>query len=176
MDSLNPENTLIITVGLGYASDDAFSTPAETGIVKIKLLPEVAPSHVERVKTLARQGFYDNIFFHRVIDGFMAQTGDPRGNGMGGSTLPDLQAEFSQLPFSRGTVGMARSSNPDSANSQFFIMFDRAASLDGEYTVFGTVVEGLDTIDLIKRGPRAANGTVQEPRDRMVSVRVAADL
>ncbi len=176
MTPLDPENTLIITGGLGYPSDDPGAEPESTGTVTIQLFPDVAPGHVARVKELARSNFYDGVVFHRVIDGFMAQTGDPRGNGTGGSTLPDLPGEFSSVPFERGVVGMARSQSPDSANSQFFIMFDRVASLDSNYTVFGKVVDGMNIVDKIKKGPRAANGTVPGARDRMVSVRVAADL
>jgi peptidylprolyl isomerase len=129
---------------------------------------------VQRLKTLARQGFYDGVPFHRVIDGFMAQTGDPTGTGMGGSDLPDLRAEFSDLPFVRGTVGMARSAEPDSANSQFFIAFDRAPWLDRQYTVVGEVVDGMDAVDAVKRGDPARNGMVEDP-DRILSMRVAAD-
>lgn len=176
MSPLDPENTLLITVGLDYPSEDASAQPARTGVVTIKLLPELAPGHVARIKELARSEFYDGVVFHRVIEDFMAQTGDPRGNGTGGSSLPDLPAEFSTAEFRRGTVGMARSQNPNSANSQFFIMFERAASLDGNYTVFGEVVDGMSVVDEIKRGPRSRNGQVSEPRDRIVTVRVAADL
>lgn len=168
------ENTLIIEVA-GEAN----------GTVEIELLPDVAPKHVERIKRLARDGTYDGIFFHRVIDGFMAQTGDVehgkregfnlRYAGTGGSAFPDLPAEFSDVPFEKGTVGMARAQDPDSANSQFFIMFDEGSFLNGQYTVFGRVVAGQEVIHAIKRGSRAANGAVQDP-DYMKTVRVKSDL
>ena len=174
VSDLDPENTLIIEVGLFYEVDDASATPPQTGKVVVKLLPDVAPGHVTRVKELAREGFYDGVPFHRVIEGFMAQTGDPTGTGMGGSEKPDLAAEFSAVPFERGTLGMARAQSPNSANSQFFIMFSRGDFLDGQYTVFGQVVEGMEHVDLIKRGS-GGNGMVEGPRDRMVSVRVMAD-
>ena len=149
------------------------------GDVVIELFPDVAPKHVERIKKLANDGLYDNVVFHRVIDGFMAQTGDVRfGNssnndfdlnkaGMGGSKLPDLPAEFNDLPHERGTVSMARSSDPNSANSQFFICFKPAPFLDRQYTVFGKVVEGMDYVDSIKRGD-GQNGAVSNP-DKIVS-------
>ncbi|MCA0319102.1 MAG: peptidylprolyl isomerase [Proteobacteria bacterium] len=157
----DPENTLVIEL--------------KDGPVIIRLRPDLAPKHVERIKTLARQGFYDGIVFHRVIEGFMAQTGDPQGTGMGGSQLPNVAAEFSREPFVRGTLGMARSQNPNSANSQFFICFAAASFLNGQYTVFGNVIQGMEAVDKIKRGNPAANGTVTGP-DRMVRVRVAADI
>ena len=149
------------------------------GDVVIELFPDVAPKHVERIKKLANDGLYDNVVFHRVIEGFMAQTGDVRfGNssnndfdlnkaGMGGSNLPDLPAEFNDLPHERGTVSMARSSDPNSANSQFFICFKPAPFLDRQYTVFGKVVEGMDYVDSIKRGD-GQNGAVSDP-DKIVS-------
>jgi peptidylprolyl isomerase len=140
------------------------------GEITIELLPELAPNHVERIKTLAASGFYDGIVFHRVIDGFMAQTGDPTGTGTGGSDLPDLKAEFTDEPFKRGTVGMARSSDPDSANSQFFIMLDDGEFLNGQYTLFGRVTEGMDVVDNIKKGDSQANGRVDDP-DRIISMR-----
>jgi peptidylprolyl isomerase len=127
------------------------------GPVVIDLRPDLAPKHVEQITALASKGFYDGIIFHRVIDGFMAQTGDPTGTGMGGSDLPDIPAEFSQEPFQRGTVGMARSSNPDSANSQFFIMFAEGSFLNGQYTVWGQVSSGMDCIDQINKGEPPAN-------------------
>ena len=122
------------------------------GEVVIELHSDVAPLHVERIKQLTKEGFYDGIVFHRVIEGFMAQTGDPTGTGMGGSNYPDVIAEFSNKPFERGTIGMARSSNPNSANSQFFICFKPAPFLNGQYTVWGTVVDGMDYVDAIARG------------------------
>jgi peptidylprolyl isomerase len=146
----------------------------EGGPVTIRLRPDLAPQHAERLKTLARQGFYDGVVFHRVIPGFMAQTGDPTGTGMGGSELPDLPAEFSETPFERGTVGMARSQDPNSANSQFFIMFDQGSFLNGQYTVVGEVVEGMELVDAIKAGTEANNGQVENP-DKIVSMKVAAD-
>jgi cyclophilin family peptidyl-prolyl cis-trans isomerase len=122
------------------------------GRVTIKLRPDLAPKHVERVKELARDGFYDGLKFHRVIDGFMAQTGCPDGTGMGGSDKPDLRAEFSKAPFDRGVVGAARSQNPHSANSQFFIMFDEGHFLNGQYTVWGEVIDGMEHVDRIAKG------------------------
>jgi cyclophilin family peptidyl-prolyl cis-trans isomerase len=123
----------------------------------IDMRPDIAPKHVAQIKTLTKKGFYDGIVFHRVIDGFMAQTGDPTGTGTGGSELPDLPAEFSQEPFVRGTLGMARSSDPNSANSQFFIMFADGAFLNGQYTVWGNVSEGMECMDKIERGEPPAN-------------------
>ena len=139
------------------------------GRVVIKLRPDLAPKHVERIKTLARKGFYDGLKFHRVIDGFMAQTGDPRGNGTGGSDLPDLREEFNPRPFKRGVVGMARSSNPNSANSQFFIMFADAPWLNNQYTVWGEVTSGMEFIDQINKGEPPANP------DIIVKMQVASD-
>ncbi|MXN64593.1 peptidylprolyl isomerase [Stappia sp. GBMRC 2046] len=139
------------------------------GRVTIRLLPEVAPKHVEQIKKLTREGFYDGIVFHRVIDGFMAQTGDPTGTGTGGSDLADIPAEFSDVPFERGTVGMARARDPDSANSQFFIMFAPGDFLNGKYTVWGEVVGGMEHIDTIKRGEPP-----QDP-DKIIKMQVAAD-
>ena len=141
------------------------------GPVTIQLLPDVAPRHVERIKTLARRGFYDGTPFHRVIEGFMAQGGDPTGTGTGGSKLPDLQAEFTnKYRFIRGTCGMARSSNPNSANSQFFIMFAPAPSLDGQYTIWGRVISGMEAVDKIKRGS-GSSGMVQNP-DKLLRARI----
>jgi peptidylprolyl isomerase len=145
------------------------------GRVVIRLRPDLAPMHVERIKTLCREGFYDNTPFHRVIAGFMAQGGDPTGTGTGGSKLPDLKAEFTnQAHFLRGTCGMARSSSPDSANSQFFICFAPAPFLDGQYTIWGQVVSGMEYVDEIKKGG-GQNGIVQDP-DRIIHMRVAADV
>jgi len=150
------------------------------GEVKIELFEDVAPNHVKRIKELANDGKYDNVVFHRVIDGFMAQTGDVKfGNseskdfdlrraGMGGSDLPDLKQEFSSLPHDRGTLSMARSSDPNSANSQFFICFKPAPFLDRQYTVFGKVIEGMDLVDKIKRGDESNNGSVKDP-DKILS-------
>ena len=150
------------------------------GEVKIELFPDIAPNHVKRIKELADSGKYNNVVFHRVIDGFMAQTGDVKfGNsnsndfdlrraGMGGSDLPDLKQEFNSLPHDRGTLSMARSSDPDSANSQFFICFKPAPFLDRQYTVFGKVVEGMEFVDKIKRGDENQNGAVSDP-DKIIS-------
>ena len=166
-----PENTMVIEL--------------KSGDVTITLRPDIAPKHVEQIKTLVREGAYDNVAFHRVIGGFMAQTGDVQFGdladgfdadraGMGGSDLPDLPAEFSDVPYVRGVVGMARAQDPDSANSQFFIMFGAAPSLDGDYTVVGEVESGMEHVDAIKTGDPSQNGMVADP-DRMVKVRIAAD-
>ena len=151
------------------------------GEIVIDLLPDVAPQHVAQIVALAQEGAYDNVVFHRVIDGFMAQTGDVEFGktggdtsmaGRGGSSRPDIPAEFSDIPFDRGVVGMARAASPDSANSQFFIMFEPGYFLNNQYTVFGRVVSGMDVVDAIKRGDEAQNGVVAESPDVMVSVRV----
>ncbi|WP_417668756.1 peptidylprolyl isomerase [Roseibium sp.] len=152
---LEPENTLYLDL--------------KDGRVTIKLRPDLAPNHVERIKKLTRDGFYDGIVFHRVIDGFMAQTGDPTGTGMGGSDLPDIAGEFTDAPFKRGVLGMARAANPDSANSQFFIMFADGSWLNGQYTVWGEVVDGMDLVDNITKGEPPANP------DSIVKMQVAAD-
>ena len=144
------------------------------GRVVIEMLPNVAPNHVARIKELTRQGFYDGIVFHRVIDGFMAQTGDPTGTGMGGSGRK-LKAEFNNEPHVRGTVSMARASDPDSADSQFFICFDDAPYLNGKYTVWGKVVSGMEYVDMIKKGDQYQNGAVANP-DKIVKMQVAADV
>jgi peptidylprolyl isomerase len=158
---LDPENTIFLDTA--------------NGRVIIRLRPDLAPKHVERIKKLAREKFYDNAPFHRVIPGFMAQTGDPTGTGTGGSKYPDLPAEFSKVPYTRGVVGMARTQDPNSANSQFFIMFADAPSLNGKYTVVGEVVSGMDVVDRIKKGSESNNGTVASP-DRIVHMQVAADV
>jgi len=146
------------------------------GRVVIELRPDLAPKAVERVKLLTRKGFYNGTPFHRVIAGFMAQGGDPTGTGTGGSDLPNLPAEFSATEhFVRGTVGAARTSDPDSANSQFYIMFAPAPNLDGQYTIWGRVVKGMEFIDKIKKGDAANNGTVDTP-DKIVKMQVAADV
>jgi peptidylprolyl isomerase len=144
------------------------------GRVVITLRPDLAPNHVARIKELARAGFYDGLKFHRVIDGFMAQTGCPKGTGTGGSGQ-NLKAEFSREKHVRGTCSMARAASPDSADSQFFIMFDDSPHLDGKYSIWGQVSEGMDFVDQIKKGARAANGSVSDP-DSIVSMRVAADV
>jgi len=155
-------------------ADNTLILELESGPVTIELLPEVAPNHVERIKTLARDGFYDGVVFHRVIPGFMAQTGDPTGTGAGGSDLPDLKQEFNRTKHERGVVSMARTSDPNSANSQFFIMFDNTPSLDGQYTVFGRVIDGMDKIDGLKSGTMQNNGAVSNP-DKIVKARIASD-
>ncbi|WP_117191153.1 peptidylprolyl isomerase [Rhizobium terrae] len=164
------------------APDDFLTVQLKDGPVVIQLMPEVAPKHVAQIKALAAKGAYDNVVFHRVIEGFMAQTGDvqfgkqgaagfnPARAGMGGSDMPDLPAEFSKVPFERGIVGMARSQSPNSANSQFFIMFTKYPSLDGQYTVVGKVVSGMEFVDKIKRG-QGGNGEVTNP-DKMIKVTV----
>ena len=156
MADLDPENTLVIETTKGR--------------VVIAMRPDLAPGHVAHIKKLAREGFYDGIVFHRVIEGFMAQTGCPRGTGTGGSSYPDLKAEFNAEPHVRGTASMARAQNPNSANSQFFICFDDARFLDRQYTVWGKVVEGMENVDKIKRGE-----PVKDP-DKMLSVKVMADI
>ncbi len=162
------------------AEENIMILKLKDGDVKIELFEDVAPNHVKRIKELANDGKYDNVVFHRVIDGFMAQTGDVKfGNseskdfdlrraGMGGSDLPDLKQEFSSLPHDRGTLSMARSSDPNSANSQFFICFKPAPFLDRQYTVFGKVIEGMDLVDKIKRGDESNNGSVTDP-DKIIS-------
>jgi peptidylprolyl isomerase len=159
MSELDLENTIYLDVPKGR--------------VAIALKPELAPNHVARIKELARQGFYDGIAFHRVIDGFMAQTGDPRGDGTGGSGKK-LKAEFSKAKHMRGTASMARAQSPDSADSQFFICFEAAPFLDGKYTVWGEVVSGMEHIDAIKKGDDDDNGAVKDP-DRIIRMQVAAD-
>jgi peptidylprolyl isomerase len=156
-DQMNPEDTLYLDL--------------DHGRVTIQMLPERAPAHVDRIKTLAREGFYDGVVFHRVIDGFMAQTGDPTGTGTGGSDRPDLPAEFTDYQYKRGTIGMARTQNPNSANSQFFICFtdDGCSFLTGQYTVWGQVVEGMEHVDAIAKGEPPANP------DKVVKVTIAAD-
>lgn len=152
----DPENTLYLDL--------------KDGRVTIKLMPDIAPKHVERIKSLTREGFYDGIIFHRVIDGFMAQTGDPTGTGRGGSELPDLEAEFNDFNFGRGTIGAARSADPDSANSQWFICFDDCSFLNNQYTVWGQVTDGMEHVDAIEKGEPPANP------DKIVKLQVAADV
>lgn len=157
---LDPENTLYLDL--------------PDGRVVIQMRPDLAPNHVKRIKELVRQGFYDGLTFHRVIPGFMAQTGDPRGDGTGGSGK-HLKAEFSKAPHVRGTVSMARANDPDSGDSQFFICFDTASFLDGQYTVWGQVVKGMEAVDKIKAGSQINNGAVTNPT-KIVKMRVAADV
>src|SRR5438270_7179008 len=144
------------------------------GRITILLRPDLAPKHVTQIKALTKRGFYNGLVFHRVIDGFMAQTGDPTGTGMGKSDLPNIQAEFSAEPFKRGTVGMARSQDPDSANSQFFICFADAPFLNNKYTVVGQVISGMDAVDKIKRGAKEDNGAVTKS-DKIVKMELAGD-
>jgi cyclophilin family peptidyl-prolyl cis-trans isomerase len=157
----DPENTLILEL--------------KNGPVVIALRPDLAPNHVARVKELTRKGFYDGVVFHRVIPGFMAQTGDPTGTGAGGSDLPDLKAEFSGEKHKRGTISAARTGNPNSANSQFFICFDEAPWLDRQYSVWGEVVEGMDHVDAIKKGGEHNNGAISGEPDSIVKARIEAD-
>jgi len=157
----DPENTLILEL--------------KTGPVAIQLLPDVAPKHVARVKELTRRGFYDGVVFHRVIPGFMAQTGDPTGTGGGGSDLPNLKAEFNDTVHKRGTVSAARTANPDSANSQFFICFDEAPWLDRQYSAWGEVVSGMEHVDAIKKGGEHNNGSISGEPDKIIKARIEAD-
>jgi peptidylprolyl isomerase len=149
--------------------DNTITMQLKTGPVKIELRTDLAPLHVARIRELTKEGFYDGVVFHRVIPGFMAQTGDPTGTGSGGSKKPNLKAEFSREVHGRGTCSMARSGHPDSANSQFFICFDDAPWLDGKYTVWGRVVEGMEHIDAIKKGDANDNGSVIDP-DKVISM------
>jgi peptidylprolyl isomerase len=168
---------LIVAAGAALAAEDPQNTLILTtkhGKVVIRLRPDLAPKHVAQIKALVKRKFYDGLKFHRVIPGFMAQTGDPTGTGSGGSDLPDLPAEFSSAHFKRGTVGMARASDPNSANSQFFICLGDAGFLDGKYTVFGEVVSGMDVVDKIKAGTQENNGAVENP-DKIVTLRLASD-
>lgn len=158
--SLEPENTIIMEL--------------RTGKVTMALRPDIAPNHVERIKTLARDGFYDGVPFHRVIPGFMAQGGDPTGTGTGGSDYANLRAEFSSEPHVEGTLSMARTSDPNSANSQFFIVFEPVPSLDAQYTVWGAVVDGMEHVHQIKQG-EGRNGIVKDP-DKIISMKVLADV
>jgi len=173
LNAVEPENIMVIEVE-GEAN----------GVIEIELLPNIAPLHVERIKILARDGLYNGVVFHRVIDGFMAQTGDVkfgkiegykrRYAGQGGSNYPDLDAEFSAIKYEEGTVGMARAQNPNSANSQFFIMLNRSPNLDGNYTVFGKVINGQEVVNSIKRGAMSDNGSVINP-DIMKKVSIKSD-
>jgi cyclophilin family peptidyl-prolyl cis-trans isomerase len=159
----------------GVDPQNAIFIDTKYGRIAIKLRPDLAPKHVERIKQLAREKFYDNVPFHRVIAGFMAQTGDGQnGDGTGGSKYPNLPAEFSNVPYNRGIVGMARTSDPNSANSQFFIMLAENPGLNGKYTVVGEVVSGMDVVDKIKKGPESQNGAVSNP-DKIIRMQVAAD-
>ncbi len=155
-------------------SEDTLVLELKTGNVVIQLRPDLAPGHVARIKELTRMGFYDGVVFHRVIPGFMAQTGDPTGTGMGGSNLPDLKAEFSSEPHVRGTVSAARAANPNSANSQFFICFDRAPWLDRQYSVWGQVVTGMEHVDAIKKGGEHNNGAISGEPDKILKAKLGA--
>jgi peptidylprolyl isomerase len=155
----SPENTLYLDL--------------KDGRVIIELRPDLAPKHVQRIKQLVKEGFYDGLTFHRVITGFMAQTGDPKGDGTGGSKYADLPAEFSRTPFQRGTIGAARTANPNSANSQFFICLQEAPHLNGTYTVWGQVVEGMQFVDRIKKG-QGSDGQVINP-DKVIKMQLASD-
>ena len=159
--SADPENTIVLEL--------------KTGPVTIALRPDLAPNHVARIKELTRAGFYDGIVFHRVIPGFMAQTGDPTGTGSGGSDLPDLKAEFSKESHVRGTVSAARTNDPNSANSQFFICLADAPWLDRQYSVFGKVVDGMEHVDAIKKGGERNNGAITGEPDRIVKLRVGGE-
>lgn len=168
--------TLVAFLASPAAAADQANTvylDLKDGRVTIELYPEAAPKHVERFKTLIKQGFYDGLKWHRVISGFMAQTGDPTGTGQGGSKLPDLKAEFNSTPFKRGTLGAARTNDPNTANSQFFICFEAAPHLNGKYTVFGQVVDGMQFIDRIKKG-NGGGGEVSNP-DTIVKIQLASD-
>ena len=177
--SLRRRDLLAASLAVATLATPAFAADADTvyldtkdGRVTIQLRPDLAPKHAAQIKALTAKGFYDGVVFHRVIDGFMAQTGDPTGTGMGKSDLPNLPAEFSKEPFKRGTVGMARSSEPNSANSQFFICLDDASFLNGQYTVIGQVTSGMEAVDKIKKGSKADNGKVTNP-DKIVKMSLA---
>ncbi|WP_375464731.1 peptidylprolyl isomerase [uncultured Methylobacterium sp.] len=179
MNRRNALFALALTAGLGLSgavrAADANTVYLDTkdGRITIELRPDLAPQHVKQIKTLVNQGFYNGLKFHRVMEGFMAQTGDPKGNGTGGSSLPDIPAEFSAAQFRRGTVGMARSSDPNSANSQFFICLGDASFLNGQYTVVGLVSDGLDVVDKIKKAASGASGGAVQNPDRIVKMQMA---
>jgi len=154
--------------------EDLIYLELKYGRVVIETKPDLAPNHVKRIKELVSEGFYDGIVFHRVIEGFMAQTGDPRGDGTGGSEKPDLKAEFSKVNHGRGAVSMARAQNPDSANSQFFICFGDASFLDEQYTIWGQVIEGMEFVDQIKKGD-GPNGSVTNP-DKIIKMQLASGI
>ncbi len=176
---------LALTLALAVLTPAAAQQPAgdpqntiyldtKDGRITIRLRPDLAPKHAEQIKALTKRGFYNGIVFHRVIPGFMAQTGDPTGTGTGKSDLPNIPAEFTKTQYKRGSVGMARSQSPDSANSQFFICYEGCGPLTGQYTLFGEVVSGMDVVDKIKKGDTARNGQVTNP-DRIVKMQIAAD-
>ncbi len=170
--------TLLVLTGasssMAQDKDNTIFMDTKDGRITIQLRPDLAPKHAEQLKALTKRGFYNGIVFHRVIDGFMAQTGDPTGTGGGGSDLPNIPAEFSKEPFKRGTVGMARSQSPNSANSQFFIMFADGDFLNNNYTVVGQVTKGMEIVDKIKKGDKGNNGSVSNP-DKIVKMQLAAD-
>jgi cyclophilin family peptidyl-prolyl cis-trans isomerase len=167
---------MFVAAPLAAASDldNTIYLDTKDGRITILLRPDLAPKTVAQIKTLTKRGFYNGIVFHRVIEGFMAQTGDPTGTGTGGSDLPNVPAEFSKAPFKRGTLGMARAEDPDSGNSQFFICLADSDFLNGQYTVFGQVVSGMDVVDKIKKGDKDQNGMVTNP-DKIVKMQLAAD-
>lgn len=179
IDNTTPSATAPVTTGatpVAFAGQPATNDPAntlilelKTGKVTIRLRPDLAPKHVERIKTLAKQGFYNGLTFHRVIPGFMAQTGDPKGDGTGGSSLPDVPAEFTPTAFERGTVGAARSNDPNSANSQFFIVYKHSPFLNSQYTVWGNVVDGMQFVDGVAKGEPPANP------DKIIKMYLASD-
>jgi peptidylprolyl isomerase len=170
-----PVAVAIAPQALAADPDNTLLMQLKDGTVTIEMRPDLAPKHVARIKELVRQHFYDGLVFHRVIEGFMAQTGDPKGNGTGGSGK-NIAAEFTnKAHFVRGTVGMARASSPDSADSQFFICFAPAPTLDGKYTIWGQVTSGMDVVDKIKKGSQSQNGAVAPPADKIVSLRLASD-
>ena len=170
-----PVAVAIAPQALAADPDNTLLMQLRDGTVTIEMRPDLAPKHVARIKELVRQHFYDGLVFHRVIEGFMAQTGDPKGNGTGGSGK-NIAAEFTnKAHFVRGTVGMARASSPDSADSQFFICFAPAPNLDGKYTIWGQVTSGMDVVDKIKKGSQSQNGAVAPPADKIVSLRLASD-
>ena len=177
--------TLLILIGGLMAGETAAQTQSDPentlvmelkdGNVLIEMFPEKAPQHVARIKELTRQGFYDGVVFHRVIDGFMAQTGDPTGTGRGGSGM-NISAEFNDLPFTRGTMGMARAQHPDSADSQFFITFAESGWLNGQYTVWGQVIDGMEHVDTIKKAPAGRQSGMVDDPDKVISLKVQADV
>jgi peptidylprolyl isomerase len=174
VEEKKPESNLACASSPVPSGENIVFMHVKTGCIAIELLPNLAPNHVARIKELVRKNFYNGIVFHRVIGGFMAQTGDPTGTGRGGSELPDLKAEFSKTPFKRGVLGMARSQSPDSANSQFFIMFAAGDFLNGKYTVFAKVIGGMEHVDKIKMGDSANNGSVKEP-DKIIKMQMSSD-
>jgi cyclophilin family peptidyl-prolyl cis-trans isomerase len=172
-------SALVLSAGLAFSQgaldpQNTIYLDLKDGRVVIKLRPDLAPKHVEQVKTLTKRGFYNGIVFHRVIDGFMAQTGDPTGTGMGGSDLPNIPAEFTPERYKNGSVGMARSSSPNSANSQFYLCYDGCGSLTGQYTLWGEIVSGMEFVNRIKKGSSSDNGKVTNP-DKIVRMQLMAD-